>query len=997
MLRPEDFAAFFREVHGDDPFPWQQRLLSRVASQGWPEQLDLPTGSGKTAAIDIAVFHLALQAAQGERRCAPVRIAFVVDRRLVVDDAYLRACRLRDRLLASAPGSVSAQVADALRGLSLDGPPLLVRRLRGGLPREGDWARTPSQPTVLCSTVDQVGSRLLFRGYGVSDSMKPVHAGLIGADCLLLLDEAHLAEPFRQTLGWVRQYRSEVWRESSYASPWGMTLLTATPKAAAGDARKLLPFALDDADRAHPVLQRRLQARKPARLRLEVTEQQRCQAFVDEVRRALGAGLAAVGVVSNRVQRARDVFDQLRQALPPDQVDLMLLIGPSRPVQRDALARRLAPIRTGAPRELPKPLVVVATQCIEAGVDIDLDALFTEAAPIDALRQRFGRLNRAGRDITVAAAVVATKEDVSARADDAVYGTATREAWSDLSAAAESALAAAAPNKPRKGSAAAQGPVVDFGLAHFAVPLREQALTLPVDAPVLMPAHVDLLSQTAPVPAADPEVALHLHGPSRQPDAVTVVWRADLTVDLHGREVEAVRRLLTLMPPRAGEAIELPVWAVRRWLQGSRSAHDLADLPASAPEDDSTPSRRASAARMVFRWRGPNDKSSWLRGDGVRPGDTVVAPAWLGGVDEQGWNPGYGEHDGEHAVDVADVAAAPLCGRYFAVRVAPGLTGQHVSPLRLAEALSELRGQPWRVVRDALVQLLAQVPPGKQPDRDAQALVSRLGQLDSARKRHRREFVELDFDVYGVLDDGETPRGTVFVAPWGLTMGGSLSAEPEDATHSTEDDLAGSVTGFALPLQRHSADVEAKAEAFARAAGLPAKRVADLRLAGWLHDQGKRDPRFQRWLHHGDPLGADPDDEATVLAKSGRALPPSAREQAGLPSRWRHEALSVRLACRRADLRERLLQAADPDLVLWLVGTHHGHGRPLYPHADPDEPVGEHGPQSLAFEWNGGDWPMLFERLKARYGTWELARMEAILRLADHRASEQADNMKGAA
>jgi CRISPR-associated endonuclease/helicase Cas3 len=49
--------------------------------------LDLPTGSGKTAAIDIAIFHLALEAGRGEERHPPVRIAFVVDRRLVVDDA----------------------------------------------------------------------------------------------------------------------------------------------------------------------------------------------------------------------------------------------------------------------------------------------------------------------------------------------------------------------------------------------------------------------------------------------------------------------------------------------------------------------------------------------------------------------------------------------------------------------------------------------------------------------------------------------------------------------------------------------------------------------------------------------------------------------------------------------------------------------------------------------------------------------------------------------
>ena len=93
-------------------------------------------------------------------------------------------------------------------------------------------------------------------------------------------------------------------------------------------------------------------------------------------------------------------------------------------------------------------------------------------------------------------------------------------------------------------------------------------------------------------------------------------------------------------------------------------------------------------------------------------------------------------------------------------------------------------------------------------------------------------------------------------------------------------------------------------------------------------------------------------------------------------------------------------KGSDPDLVLWLIGTHHGYGRPFFPHADKDDarlrgdfpgrPAGvpaSAGPQSLAFDWNGSDWPQLFERLKARYGVWELARMEAILRLADHRAS----------
>src|SRR5262250_445621 len=100
QLAPTDFAAFFKAVWGVDPFPWQVRLLSRLATGQdahhnyagdaglWPDVLDLPTGSGKTAALDIAVFHLALEAAKGTDRRAPLRIAFVVDRRLIVDDAF---------------------------------------------------------------------------------------------------------------------------------------------------------------------------------------------------------------------------------------------------------------------------------------------------------------------------------------------------------------------------------------------------------------------------------------------------------------------------------------------------------------------------------------------------------------------------------------------------------------------------------------------------------------------------------------------------------------------------------------------------------------------------------------------------------------------------------------------------------------------------------------------------------------------------------------------
>ncbi|KAA5603232.1 hypothetical protein F1188_20010 [Roseospira marina] len=248
-LTADDFPKVFHAIHGHPPFPWQARLAAQVARERiWPDALDLPTGSGKTAALDIALFHLALEADRGADRTAPVRVAFVVDRRIIVDAAFERAKKIADALATADPTGPKPldRMAGALRGLSGDGPPLVVQALRGGLPREADWARTPAQPTILCSTVDQVGSRLLFRGYGVSDSMKPIHAGLLGADCLLLLDEAHLAAPFAQTLAWVGQYRGRPWTEVR-AAPWRVVTLAEPTfkidiaRAAAEGCAKLAP------------------------------------------------------------------------------------------------------------------------------------------------------------------------------------------------------------------------------------------------------------------------------------------------------------------------------------------------------------------------------------------------------------------------------------------------------------------------------------------------------------------------------------------------------------------------------------------------------------------------------------------------------------------------------------------------------------------------------------------------------------------------------------
>ena len=229
---PDRFAEYYKAVYGkeDDPdfgpFPWQQRLAARACGGAWPQIIALPTAAGKTACIDIAIFALACRAN------APRRVFLVVDRRIVVDQSRLHAQELATALKNAQKG-ILKDVADSLRQIAqidAKGPPLDVYALRGGMYRETAWVRSPLQPTIIASTVDQVGSRLLFRGYGVSDSMKPVHAGLVGNDSLILLDEAHCSRPFDQTMQAIQCYRN--WNTAS--APFHFVSLTATPRRHSG-------------------------------------------------------------------------------------------------------------------------------------------------------------------------------------------------------------------------------------------------------------------------------------------------------------------------------------------------------------------------------------------------------------------------------------------------------------------------------------------------------------------------------------------------------------------------------------------------------------------------------------------------------------------------------------------------------------------------------------------------------------------------------------------
>jgi len=642
-LAPHDFPAYFEAVHEHRPFPWQARLLEQVAKEGrWPSLLDLPTGSGKTAAIDVAVFHLALDAGRAAReRNAPRRIVMVVDRRTVVDQAFERAKKISDALKGPTHGVLGA-VRERLCGLSGTEEPLARAQLRGGMPRDDTWAKRPDQPLVAVSTVDQVGSRLLFRGYGVSDAMRPIHAGLLGHDSLFLLDEVHLSQPFLETLEAIRRYRTRA--KTSLPDRWQFVAMSATP------GSKGSSFGLTEEDHRDERLVRRLRAAKPlehAMVKVVGSEAARRAKLAEECANrveALAMPGRVVGVVVNRVATALDVFKLVKSRRDEG---VFLVTGRMRPLDRNDVDKRLSELVSSGRRRdsTALPIIVIATQCIEAGADFDFDALVTECASLDALRQRFGRLNRLGA-ITDARGVVLVRSDALGKDEpDFVYGRALEETWKWIEGA------------PR-----------DFGIQAMDVCLPsgdDLAKMLPPSsrAPVMLPAHLDTWTQTAPIPQPDPDVSLWLHGVDQKRDAdVQIVWRADMTAELVARadprvavspeELRGIQGALAALlarievcPPTGLEALAVPIGAARAWLAGT-VVPDVADVEGRSEKEDEKERPDQRMSRGALLWKG--EDSVIVQADDLRPGMTIVVPSTYGGL-------GYGTWDPSSTERVADL------------------------------------------------------------------------------------------------------------------------------------------------------------------------------------------------------------------------------------------------------------------------------------------------------------------------------------------------------
>lgn len=357
------FSAFFHRATDREPYPYQSAFAS---AQELPRVLAVPTGTGKTATAVLGWLWRRRFAATEVRATTPRRLVFCLPMRTLVEQTEMNVNAWLQRL----------ELIEQVR----------VHALLGGAVDDAFEGR-PEDDAILIGTQDQLLSRALNRGYAMSRFRWPVHFGLLNNDVLWVLDEVQLMGPGLSTSAQLQGLRDRLGTVGPARSLW-MSATMAAGKLRTIDHQDadLRPLRLGPEDLGNPELRARVHARK-ALERASVTFDPKGSHVPGLARTIVDRHVAGslTLVVLNRVARAQVLFAELRKL----GADVRLVHSRFRPAdRRKAQSEVLAKGWSG---------VLVATQAIEAGVDISAQLLVTEIAPWSSLVQRFGRCNRDGR------------------------------------------------------------------------------------------------------------------------------------------------------------------------------------------------------------------------------------------------------------------------------------------------------------------------------------------------------------------------------------------------------------------------------------------------------------------------------------------------------------------------------------------------------------------------------------------------------------------------
>jgi CRISPR-associated endonuclease/helicase Cas3 len=380
------FRAAFRRLTSNSSFPWQDDLYMKWFSQGkFPVSCNLPTGLGKTSVVAIWLIALANRL---ER--VPQRLVYVVNRRTVVDQTTEEVHEYRRRIAELGEDDLLKRQLGSLA----------ISTLRGQLADKREWSTDPSHPAVIVGTVDMIGSRMMFSGYGVGFKAKPLHAGLLGQDVLLVHDEAHLEPAFQELLIAIQkeQERCREFRK------FRVMELSATSRSE-GEV-----FGLTDDEKNGQVdeVRKRIRAPKSAYLHPLDDEKRLADRISDYALKFNNSGRAVL-VFTRKIEDVEKVVKKM----PKGQVQQ--LTGTLRGLERDRMvdlrkeigcpifARFLKPPKPDASQNERRTIepksgtvYLVCTSAGEVGVNISADHLVCDLSTFDRMVQRFGRVNRFG-------------------------------------------------------------------------------------------------------------------------------------------------------------------------------------------------------------------------------------------------------------------------------------------------------------------------------------------------------------------------------------------------------------------------------------------------------------------------------------------------------------------------------------------------------------------------------------------------------------------------
>jgi CRISPR-associated endonuclease/helicase Cas3 len=920
------FSEQFKALTGFKPMRWQERLYDEYLVQGeLPSAVSISTGLGKTAVMAIWMVALAQQMEVGQAKL-PRRLVYVVDRRAVVDQATQFAEDLRENLLKDH----AAELRKAL-GLGKD-QAFPISTLRGQFVDNREWLEDPSRPAIIVGTVDMIGSRLLFEGYGVSRKMRPYHAGLLGADTLVLLDEAHLVPPFEALLA---EIAGNVERYGPQTNELRQLLpkLQLLPLSATGHRKVAQPFMLKEQDFRSPddsVVLERLYAKKHLSLlelgdeKLEVALAEQAWGLTQNTQKENNGDGMSTMLNPLRIIvycNSRDVAEKTKSALDKKAKKTTaegrteLLVGARRVKERTDAEQRLRELGfLAGSNEQTAPAFLVATSAGEVGIDLDADHMVCDLVAWERMVQRFGRVNRRGGEGRQANVIVIDegkpkpKKHEAPTADEQVRIRLYRgvnDLFEKLRDYNDSIIDVSSESLRRLNECASGDDNLSQVLADASspAPLR----------PALNRALVDAWSMTSlPEHTGRPEVAPWLRGWVDEQPQTTVVWRQYLPA----REKPAVNKkeienFFESAPLHVSETLETESYRVFDWLKKRakkliKTRHDekglkKEDVAGILLKTDGSLLRVLKLSDLLGDTKNKDDKKCFDNIERDIRGKTLVLDARFGGLQD-----GLLKADASHVPVTTDDGS------------------QWLDPIGIKPVIR------FRIFA-----------------RDSES------DVDIDNDWHESLRFALEHNT-----DGEVTR-------W-------LSIQKWRDTSNNEDDRA---EGRPQALTEHQAWVAERAKAIATRLGLPGDYITMLATAARLHDEGKRAQRWQRAFRaerDAKRLGIN-----EPLAKTRGPI-----NQAVLGG-YRHEFGSLPYAQNNAAFSQ--LPNELQDLVLHLIAAHHGYARPLTATTGCED-----APPSM-LEERAREVALRFARLQKIWGPWGLAWWEALLRAADVQASRDND------